>query len=138
MQSSTPAKIGTTVIEALVRSLNSATRCNPNDVVHPCVVLWTDRDSQWHPIISHLRGLVPELLALGDFKPENRTGPAIWLRCVLDGTLDDPRIPEGKTPIIYLPGVSRQELRAVQECPDRLKPLVELQYRGIVLDAEER
>ncbi len=34
------------------------------------------------------------------------------------------------TPIVYLPGVSRQELRAVQECPDSLKPLVELQYRG--------
>ena len=34
------------------------------------------------------------------------------------------------TPIVYLPGVSRQELRAVEECPDSLKPLVELQYRG--------
>ena len=32
---------------------------------------------------------------------------------------------------MYLPGVSRQELRAVQECSDRLKPLVELQYRGV-------
>src|SRR5690606_22974393 len=28
--------------------------------------------------------------------------------------------------------VSRQTLRAVEECPDSLKPLVELQYRGTV------
>ena len=31
---------------------------------------------------------------------------------------------------IYLPGVGRQELGAAQTCPDHLKPLVELQYRG--------
>ena len=81
-----------------------------------------------HP---QLRRLVPQLLTIGDYGPENRTGPAIWLRCVLDGALDDPKVPEEKTPIVYLPGVSRQELRAVQECPDSLKPLVELQYRGV-------
>ena len=131
MQSSTPATTGNTVIEALVRSLESAAKYNPNDVVHPYVVLWTDHDSQWLPIIPQLRRLVPQLLTIGDYGPENRTGPAIWLRCVLDGALDDPKVPEEKTPIVYLPGVSRQELRAVQECPDSLKPLVELQYRGV-------
>ncbi len=31
-----------------------------------------------------------------------------------------------------MPGVSRQTLRAVEDCPDELKPLVELQYRGTV------
>ena len=131
MQSSTPATTGNTVIEALVRSLESAARHNPSDVVQPCAVLWTDHDSQWLSIIPQLRRLAPQLLTMGDYEPENRTGPAIWLRCVLDGALDDPKVPEEKTPIVYLPGVSRQELRAVQECPDSLKPLVELQYRGV-------
>ena len=131
MQSSTPATTGNTVIEALVRSLVSAAKYNPNDVVHPCVVLWTDHDSQWLPIIPQLRRLVPLLLTIGDYEPETRTGPAIWLRCVLDGALDDPKLSDEKTPIVYLPGISRQELRAVQECPDSLKPLVELQYRGV-------
>jgi hypothetical protein len=40
--------------------------------------------------------------------------------------------PVGTVPVIYMPGVSRQTLRAVEECPDLLKPLVELQYRGTV------
>src|SRR5208282_4026131 len=40
--------------------------------------------------------------------------------------------PAGAVPVIYMPGVSRQTLRAVEECPDALKPLVELQYRGTV------
>ena len=38
--------------------------------------------------------------------------------------------PEKIIPILYLPGVSRQELRAVAECPPALMPLAELQYRG--------
>lgn len=122
---------GNTVIEALVRSLEAAAKSNPNDVVHPYAVLWTDHDAQWQPIIAQLRRLLPQLLTFGDYEPELRSGPAIWLRSVVDRALPEVEIPEGTTPIVYLPGVSRQELRAVQECPDSLKPLVELQYRGV-------
>jgi hypothetical protein len=35
-------------------------------------------------------------------------------------------------PILYLPGVSRQGLRAGDDCPSELEPLIELQYRGAV------
>lgn len=122
---------GNTVIEALVRSLEAAAKFNPNDVVHPYAVLWTDHDAQWQPVIAQLRRLLPQLLSFGDYEPELRSGPAIWLRSVVDRALSEVEIPEGTTPIVYLPGVSRQELRAVQECPDSLKPLVELQYRGV-------
>ena len=41
-------------------------------------------------------------------------------------------LPEGCTPIFYLPGISRQDLRAVESCPDHLKPLAELQYQGAI------
>ncbi len=34
--------------------------------------------------------------------------------------------------LIYLPGVSRATLRATDECPHELKPLAELQYRGVI------
>ena len=120
-----------TVIEALVQSLEAAAKFNSNDVVQPCAVLWTDHDTQWQPLIPSLRRLLPQLLTFGDYEPDHRIGPAIWLRSVVDRALSDVKLPEGTTPIVYLPGVSRQQLRAVQECPDRLKPLVELQYRGV-------
>ena len=45
--------------------------------------------------------------------------------------LQSPRRPL-HLPVIYLPGVSRQDLRAVETCPDHLKPIVELQYRGVI------
>lgn len=123
--------MGDTVIETLVQSLEKAARHNPSDVVPPAVILWTDHDAQWLPIIPQLRQLAPQLLTLGEYQPDQRTGPAIWLRTVVDGALPEIEIPEGEAPILYLPNVSRQALRAVQECPDALKPLVELQYRGV-------
>lgn len=63
-----------------------------------------------------------------------RTGdvPAIWLRCIIADRIDQIIRPEDLRPIIYLPGISRQDIRAVESCPDHLKPLAELQYRGVI------
>ncbi len=45
---------------------------------------------------------------------------------------DPPVSPSPPPPIIYLPCVGRQDLRAVESCPEELKPLAELQYRGYI------
>ncbi|MGI6162847.1 MAG: BREX-1 system phosphatase PglZ type B [Bacillota bacterium] len=121
-----------TVLETVRQSLLRASRYDPGTLVEPAAVLWTDADGQWQPLVSQLRLLMPELLTLGDYNPEERTGPAIWLRCVIERILPEVVLPKEATPIIYMPNVSRQILRAGKECPDDLKPLVELQYRGIV------
>ncbi|MCK4546932.1 MAG: BREX-1 system phosphatase PglZ type B [Candidatus Eisenbacteria sp.] len=127
----------TTLLEAVRASLAHAARHNPGDVVAPAAILWADADGQWRPVVEQLRALMPELLTLGEYDTETRTGPAIWLRCVVEPevrakTFPDLAWPEDAVPVIYMPGVSRQTLRAVEECPGALKPLVELQYRGTV------
>ncbi|MBW2327424.1 MAG: BREX-1 system phosphatase PglZ type B, partial [Deltaproteobacteria bacterium] len=122
----------TTFLEAVKDSLTAAARFNRSDMVAPAAILWTDADSQWEPLVSQLRQLMPELLSLGEYKPDEKTGPAIWLRCVIERSLPHIDLPEDAIPIIYMPDVSRQTLRAVEECPNSLKPLVELQYRGAV------
>ena len=81
---------------------------------------------------------IEEYLVLGDYDPERRTGPAVWVRCVVDRTLDEPCLAGDRPPIIYLPGVARQDLRAGEECPDGLKPLVELLFRGGPVASAER
>ena len=96
----------------------------------PAAILWTDPQREWLPLIDMLLERVDEYLVLGDYDPERRTGPAVWVRCIVGRTLEKPRLPEDRPPIVYLPGVARQELRAGEECPDRLKPLVELLFRG--------
>lgn len=116
--------------EKIIQTIRAAARYNPDYQVAPACILWPDRDRQWEAIVPCLRDELPELLVLGPYKPEERTGPAIWLRCAIAGKVEGVDLPPNTKPIIYLPGVSRQDLRAVDECPADLKPIVELQYRG--------
>ena len=46
------------------------------------------------PYSPRLRGLMPQLLTqdLRKYRPDGRSGPAIWLRCVIDRVLDSPRL----------------------------------------------
>ena len=118
-----------TVLDRLVASVRA--KGTPLDgQEHPAAVLWTDPKREWRPLKDLLLDQVTEFLVLGDYKPGRRTGPAVWVRCVVDGAVDEPNLPEDRPPIVYLPGVARQELRAGAECPDRLKPMVELLFRG--------
>ena len=119
-----------TVINQWVATVREASVYNPNTQVEPAVILWPDKERQWQPVLSQLRDVLPELLVFGDLNIEERTGPAIWLKCVIAKALASVNLPEDLTPVIYLPGISRAELRDVVNCPDGLKPLAELQYRG--------
>jgi len=53
-------------------------------VVAPAAALWTDANGQWRPVVEQSRPLCPGLLALGASDPQTRTGPAVWLRCVIE------------------------------------------------------
>jgi hypothetical protein len=120
------------VVEYLLKAVRDAAVYNPEIQVAPACILWPDRDRQWEAIMPRLQAELPELLILGDYAPDLRVGPAIWLRCVLAGKTTDVELPSDRIPIFYLPGLSRQDLRAVESCPDSLKPLAELQYRGVI------
>jgi len=121
-----------TIGTALSKAIRDASVFNPEVQISPDCVLWPDRDRQWEAVIQRLQVELPELFVLGDYAPEKRVGPSIWLRCVMAEKIEDISLPPGSTPIFYLPGVSRQDLRAVESCPDHLKPLAELQYRGVI------
>ena len=120
----------TTLLEAVRKSLEQAGRSAPGDAIAPAALLWCDPEGEWKACVSLLYPHLPQLHLLGEYDPEKRTGPAIWLRCVIERTLTDVELSAEKTPILYLPHVSRQTLRAGDDCPGLLKPLVELQYRG--------
>lgn len=120
------------VLESLVHSLRGASAHNPDVQVAPACVLWPDGERQWETIVPRLQNDMPELFQLGDYAPEKRIGPSIWLRCVIAGAVESISLASDITPILYLPGVSRRDLRAIETCPDELKPLAELQYRGVI------
>jgi len=118
------------VLEHLVKAIRKAGSVNRGDQSDPACILWPDGSREWESIFPRLVQELPELLVLGDYDPSSRKGPAIWLRCALAGMVREIKLPPDRIPVLYLPGVSRQHLRAVDSCPEPLKPLAELQYRG--------
>ena len=133
----TPQEISSTLLEALQTSLARAATFNASDAVAPAAILWADPAGQWKPIVALLRQLMPQLLTLGEYAPEKRQGSAIWLRTIIEPEVRKCSFSqldwdEKAAPVIYMPGVSRQQLRAAEDCPGELRPLIELQYRGTV------
>lgn len=120
------------ILDHLLKAVRDAAVFNPEIQVAPACILWPDRDRQWESVIPVFQAELPELMILGDYAPDKRMGPAIWLRCVIASSPEDVSLPKDRPPIFYLPGVSRQDLRAIESCPDHLKPLAELQYRGVI------
>lgn len=125
----TTSSAATTVLDYLIEDLRSKDFALDGQE-RPAAILWTDPKGEWRPLVELLRVRMGELLVLGEYLPRERTGPAIWIRCLIDRTVDDPALPEGVAPIVYLPGVARQDLRAGEDCREDLKPLVELMFRG--------
>jgi len=120
-----------TVKSELVKRLSEVAQYTSGDQVSPCAILWPDESRSWETVINELKRDLPELYVHGPFDSENKSGPAIWLRCVEARAIEH-SIPEGKIPIFYLPGISRQQLREIEDLPFVLQPLAELQFRGVV------
>ena len=135
-----------TVLDRLVASL-LACGAAVGEEVDPACVLWCDEPAAFAPLRSVLQDRLAAagrpLLTLGEYDPAAATGPAIWLRYVLDG----PRAGEGEggggndggefrldpdaIPVIHLPGVGQDDLDP-NASGDDIAPLIELRYRGAV------
>ncbi|MBW3578773.1 MAG: BREX-1 system phosphatase PglZ type B [Actinobacteria bacterium] len=115
------------LLDQIETHLQQALTYNENAEVAPVALLWPDGDEQFVETVDALRDRLP-LLTLGDLDEDMRRGPSYWLRCAVAGTVEVDR-PEG-VPVVYLPGVRREDLRAIEDCPRELAPIAELQYRG--------
>jgi len=121
-----------TLAEQLAATLRTAAQAYAaGDQVAPCAVLWPDPERLWESVMPELQPMLLELFLLGSYVPEKRTGPALWLRCI-EARVIEGAPSAGSTPIFYLPGISREKLRAAEDCPQELAALVELQYRGVM------
>lgn len=117
------------LLEAVVQALRDTGKVNKAIQSQPEAILWTDAEHQWGAVVQALNTSGRPILTLGDYRPDTLQGPAIWLKCALAGGVEGVSF-EG-VPVVYLPGVSRADLRAIESCPRSLQPLAELQYRGV-------
>ncbi|WP_291751553.1 MULTISPECIES: BREX-1 system phosphatase PglZ type B [unclassified Limnobacter] len=120
--------MGSKLLDAIIGAIRSSHHGNSSLSTQAAAILWTDGDSQWKSVFSQLQNVKGEFLTLGDYQPEKNSGPAIWVKTAITGMV--PELEMRGTSIIYCPGVSRSDLRAIETCPRDLQPLAELQYRG--------
>lgn len=117
------------IADAVGFAVTAQAKGNSHTAAPAVAVLWPDKERQWEAALPRIKQLLPGLLELGAFDPASRRGPAVWLKCAIAGVL--PEVQFQGVPVVYLPGVSRAELRAIESCPRDLQPLAELQYRGM-------
>lgn len=120
-----------TFLDALVDALDTARRTTGGGgQAAPAALVWPDQACEWEPIAQLVGGRV-RVLTLGDFDANQRRGPAYWLRCVIDGSIELGDSDDA-APVVYLPRFGKSQLRAVEEAPAEIQPIAELQYRGAV------
>jgi hypothetical protein len=116
-----------TALDGLAKALDDAASSDRNVFVPPLSILWPDRAGQWQSSIEELRKR-RRVVTLGPYNPDAGSGPAYWVRCVVAGTIafEGPE----SLPVIYLPGVTRDDLQSVAADDQRLAPLASLQHRS--------
>jgi len=120
------------IYDKVIQALKQAENHNSNIMVKPEAILWPDPENQWLEVIADLQKDLPELLVYGSYVPAQKTGPAIWIKCMLAKMLPEADWSEERTPIIYLPGISKENLRNVENAVFNLQPLIEYQYTGVL------
>lgn len=115
------------VLDRIVQVVEAAEAHDPNNASAPIALLWPDGERQWASLVLQLQERL-RVVSLGAFDAVARQGPAYWLRCVIANTVSVDGAPPG-TPVVYLPGVSRDVLRAIGSEDAELAPLGAIQHR---------
>ena len=92
MTGQTTTQFGATVFDAVIASLKGAAAYNRGDVERPAAILWPDEKREWETLVPRLRMVLPQFLIFGPYDRTNRSGPTIWLRCVLAGRIPGARL----------------------------------------------
>jgi len=124
------------ICDKVIQALKQAEQHNSNIMVKPEVILWPDPERQWTEVIPDLQATFPHLLIYGQYDLLKKQGPSIWLKCMVAKTLPEANWEKDTTPIIYLPGISKNELRNVEGAGLAFQPLLEYQYTGTLFTQE--
>jgi len=124
------------IYDKVCKALKQAEQHNSSIMVKPEVILWPDPEKQWIEVIATMREELPQLISYGKYNPVEKQGPAIWIKCMVARVLPEANWADDVTPIIYLPGVSKDDLRNVENARLEFQPLLEYQYTGTMFVQE--
>lgn len=118
------------IYDKVIAALIQAEKHNSNLMTKPEVILWPDPEYIWSEIIPVLQETRDNLFVYGSYEPEKNQGPSIWIKCMVAKSLPEATWSSRSVPIIYLPGISKNELKNVEEIGFQLQPIIEYQYTG--------
>ncbi len=121
-----------TLYDKVVHALKQAEQHNSNIMVKPEVILWPDPERQWEAVIPVLQKEFPALIIFGVYDAGKKQGPAIWVKCMVAKMLPEANWPADATPVIYMPGISKNDLKNITAAGLDLQPLMEYQYTGAI------
>ena len=125
-----PKKVQANLAAALIEKLRVAAKEHiKGNTSEPCSLVWPDKGGQWAAVVEKIQGECDELFILGDYCPEKRKGPAMWLRAVEARTVSESP-PKGLPPIFYLPGIGHDDLKDLPNLQRELTPILGLLFRG--------
>ena len=124
------------IYDKVVNALKQAEQHNSSIMVKPEVILWPDPERQWSEVIPIMQETLPQLISYGKYIHGQKQGPSIWIKCMVARVLPEASWDENVTPIIYLPGVSKNDLRNVEDARLEFQPLLEYQYTGTMFVQE--
>lgn len=124
------------IYDKVIQALKQAEKHNSAVMVKPEVILWPDPENQWADVIDVLQETLDNLFIYGTYEPKKKQGPSIWLKCMIAKSIPKATWSSKTIPIIYLPGISKNELKNVEEVGFQLQPLVEYQYTGTIFSQE--
>ena len=122
--------------DKLIGAIKQAESNNGNLMTKPEVILWPDPERLWEDVISIIQESRDNLFIYGVYEPQKNQGPSIWLKCMMAKSIPEAVWKSETTPIIYLPGISKNELKNVEDIGFQLQPLVEYQYTGTIFSQE--
>jgi hypothetical protein len=124
------------IYDKVLKALKQAEQHNSSIMVKPEVILWPDPEKQWSEVICTMQEELPQLISYGKYNQDQKQGPSIWIKCMVTRVLPEADWDENVTPIIYLPGVSKGDLRNVENAKLEFQPLLEYQYTGTMFVQE--
>ena len=124
------------IYDKVLSSLKQAEQHNSSIMIKPEVILWPDPEMQWADVIPIMQEDLPQLISYGTYMSGQKQGPSIWIKCMVAKVLPEANWKDNVTPIIYLPGVSKNDLRNVEGARLEFQPLLEYQYTGTMFVQE--
>lgn len=113
-----------TILDHLIDALKKAAVYNRHDLAKPKVILWTDGERLWEGVAQEIAKARPGFFRLDDSENTAFGGTAVWIRYQLG------KWEEREVPVLYLPGISRQDFRGAENLPENDRHLFALQYQG--------